>query len=290
MLLGYNTNGLANHRWDSALDLIHETGYRSVAITVDHHCLNPDSPTLPEDLDRMRRRLDQYGMISCIETGARFLLNPRRKHEPTLVSPGENERGIRIEFLKRCIDIAGALGSQAVSFWSGILRDDSPRDQAYSRLAEGICRVIDHAALRQVRLAFEPEPGMLVETFDDFRELLDGIARIGGASETLGLCVDIGHVHCLEPRPISDYLVEWRERLVTIHIEDMVRGVHKHLPFGQGTIDFPPVIQTLAELNYQGGLNVELSQHSHLAPDVMREAFQFLKPLILDSRGAATES
>jgi L-ribulose-5-phosphate 3-epimerase len=272
MLLGYNTNGLTGHRWDQALELMSETGYRSVAITVDHHCLNPYSDSLQEELQRMRSLLDRYGMISCIETGARFLLDPRHKHEPTLVSPTPEQRRIRVDFLKRCIDLARELDSQAVSFWAGIVRDDVSRAVALGRLAEGVREVLDYAIRQNVKLAFEPEPGMLIQTFDDFRELLSLVDGPG-----FGLCVDIGHVHCLEPRPISDYLVEWRDRIFTMHIEDMNRGVHDHLRFGEGSINFPPVLRTLKELDYRGGLNVELSRHSHIAPEVLRESFQFLQ-------------
>ena len=279
MRLGYNTNGLTGHRWDQALELMHEVGYRSVAITVDHHCLNPYSPRLPDELNRMRRLLERFGMISCIETGARFLLDPRQKHEPTLVSPSAERRAVRIDFLKRCVDIAKTLGSQAVSFWAGIVRDDVSRDEAFGRLAGGVREVLDHAQQQDVRLAFEPEPGMLVQTFDDYRELL---SRVDGPG--FGLCVDIGHVHCLEPRPIAEYLAEWRERIFTIHIEDMTRGVHDHLRFGAGTIDFPPVLHALRELDYRGGLNVELSRHSHIAPEVLEESFRFLSRIIA-SRG-----
>ena len=278
MRLGYNTNGLTGHRWEQAIELMHEVGYRSVAITVDHHCLDPYSTELPRELSRMQRLLERFEMTSVIETGARFLLDPRAKHEPTLVSRTAEERVVRIEFLKRCVDIALALGSDAVSFWSGILRDDIPRDDAMSRLADGVREVLDFANVRGVRLAFEPEPGMLVQTFDDYRELLSLVDGPG-----FGLCVDIGHVHCLEPRPISDYLTEWRERLFTIHIEDMVRGVHDHLRFGEGTIDFLPVLQTLKAIGYEGGLNVELSRHSHIAPEVLRESFAFLSGLMVST-------
>lgn len=271
MRLGYNTNGLTGHRWPQALEQMYEIGYRSVAITIDHHCLDPYSPNLPLEIDRMRQMLAQYDMISCIETGARFLLDPRHKHEPTLVSPLPEQRAIRIDFLKRCIDIARDLRSDAVSFWAGIVRDDASRDEVFGRLASGLREVIDYANKQDVKLAFEPEPGMFIQTFDDFRELL---SHVDGPS--FGLCVDIGHVHCLEPEPIADYLTEWRDRIYTIHIEDMNRGVHDHLRFGEGTIDFPPVLKALRDLDYRGGVNVELSRHSHMAPEVMVESFQFL--------------
>ena len=39
--LGYNTNGFAHHRLTDALRLLADIGYQSVAITLDHHALNP---------------------------------------------------------------------------------------------------------------------------------------------------------------------------------------------------------------------------------------------------------
>ncbi len=278
MRLGYNTNGLTGHRWPQALELMHEIGYRSVALTIDHHCLDPYSPSLPLEIDRARQTLAKYDMISCIETGARFLLDPRHKHEPTLVSRLPEERAIRVDFLKRCIDIARELRSEAVSFWAGIVRDDASRDEVFGRLASGLREVIDYAHAQNVKLAFEPEPGMFIQTFEDYRELLSHVDGPG-----FGLCVDIGHVHCLEPKPIADCLTEWRDRIFTIHIEDMNRGVHDHLRFGEGTIDFPSVLKALRDLDYRGGLNVELSRHSHIAPEVLLESFQCLTQLVRDT-------
>jgi sugar phosphate isomerase/epimerase len=60
----------------------------------------------------------------------------------------------------------------------------------------------------------------------------------------------------------------------------MVRGVHEHLMFGEGTMKFAPIIRTLREINYEGGVHVELSRHSHMAVDAVTAAAAFLKPLI----------
>jgi sugar phosphate isomerase/epimerase len=65
-----------------------------------------------------------------------------------------------------------------------------------------------------------------------------------------------------------------------VHIEDMRAGVHEHLMFGEGEIDFPPVLRALAEVGYAGGIHVELSRHSHMAPTAARQAFAFLQPMI----------
>src|SRR3990172_10947676 len=146
MKLGYNTNGLAFHRWEVALELLAETGYRSVALTLDYHCLNPFAPQLPREIERMRGELSRHGLSSVIETGARFLLNSRVKHEPTLLSPRPEDRRVRIDFLKRAIDIAAELGSEAVSFWSGILREPLSEDAALHRLFEAVRAASAHTA------------------------------------------------------------------------------------------------------------------------------------------------
>ncbi|MFO0919288.1 MAG: sugar phosphate isomerase/epimerase family protein [Planctomycetaceae bacterium] len=271
MKLGYNTNGLAHHRWDQALELIAEAGYRSVAITVDHQWVNPFANSFVYDMRRLRKKLEQLQLDSVIETGARFLLNPRRKHEPTLVSATQVERDARIDFLCRCVDIAGELGSQAVSFWSGILSEKLPRDDAMLKLAAGCRKVLLHAERRNVPLAFEPEPGMFIATMDDFSDLLRECDGPG-----FGLTIDVGHVHCVETKSIPEVLRDWGDRIRNIHIEDMLRGIHEHLPFGEGTIDFPPVLAALKEINYQGGVHVELSRHSHEAPTQLRKAYEFL--------------
>ena len=79
----------------------------------------------------------------------------------------------------------------------------------------------------------------------------------------LRLTLDIGHLHCQGELPIAAQIHRWADRLANVHIEDMRAGVHEHLMFGEGEIDFAPVIQVLADIRYQGGVYVELSRHSH---------------------------
>lgn len=279
MRLGYNTNGLAHHRWEDALALIAETGYRSVAITVDHHCLPPSSSTLRTDIERMRSMLERYDLRCVIETGARFLLDPRRKHAPTLLSPTLEERERRSEFLRFCVDLAAALNADAVSFWSGTDHEQTPSEELWSRLVGGCRALCDHAERQAVQLAFEPEPGMFIQTGDEFQRLLDAVNH-----PSFGLTLDIGHVHCLQDGTIAEHIRRWPERLWNIHIEDMRSGVHEHLPFGEGTINFGPVFTALQEVGYQGGVHVELARHSHEAPIQLRKSFEFLSRFVTSSR------
>lgn len=171
-----------------------------------------------------------------IETGARFLLDPRQKHEPTLISSTAEGRSRRGDFLCRCIDIAKELNSDTVSFWSGVWRGDD-ESLAWQWLLDGCRRVTDYAERCGVQLAFEPEPGMLIETNEQYGRLAEQIG-----SPRFGLTIDIGHVQCVEDGSIADHLRRWAKPLSNVHIEDMRRGVHEHLRFGEGEIDFPPVM------------------------------------------------
>ena len=275
MLLGYNTNGMAHHDLCDAVALLAEIGYRSVAITIDHGVLPPGAADLAEQLAKVRRLLEQFGMHSVIETGARFLLDPRTKHEPTLVSADAAARARRVEFYQHAVDCAARLGSDCVSLWSGVPRDAVSRRQALDRLVDGLQEVLDYAAGQGVVVGFEPEPGMLVDSMRAYEELLGRIDAVN-----LRLTLDIGHLQCQGELPIPEVIHRWAPRLVNVHIEDMRAGEHEHLMFGEGQIDFPPVLQTLAQVGYNGGVHVELSRHSHQAPEAARRAFEFLNPIL----------
>ena len=111
------------------------TGFKSVALTIDHGWLSPHDPATPVLLEQIKAKLDERGLSSVVETGARFLLSPRQKHFPTLM---ESEPALvqqRIDFLKYCIDKAVILGSDCVSIWSGKQPADMDFNQAMDLLA-----------------------------------------------------------------------------------------------------------------------------------------------------------
>jgi sugar phosphate isomerase/epimerase len=281
MRLGYNTNGLAHHRLRDAIDLLADEGYASIAITLDAGALDPyeDPPLLARDLAQIRDLLDRRGLARVIETGARYLLNPRLKHDPTLMDPDPSRRALRIDFLRRSIDLASALGAEAVSFWSGRSPVPIDEEEGLELLARSLVPVLQHAEGVNMPLAFEPEPGMFIDTLDRFARL-DERAR----HPLFDLTIDVGHVHCSAEGDIAGLLREWRTRIRNIHLEDMVVGVHEHLMFGEGEMDFRPILEALHEISYAGGVHVELSRHSHMAVEAVRKSRDFLMPLMINTQ------
>ncbi len=275
MYLGYNTNGFAHHNPVEAIEIIAGTGYAGIGITVDHQWLNPYSKGFDKQLEQIARLIGGYRLKSVVESGARFLLDPHLKHEPTLISEDMSQRWRRIEFLKHCIDIAAVLKSDCVSLWSGVVPSGVDRQTAMDRLASSLEPVIRYAENSNVHLGFEPEPGMLIDTMSAWERLLQWVD-----APALQLTLDLGHLFCQGDVPIADYIARWSSRLVNVHIEDMRAGVHEHLMFGDGQMHFPPIIEALHTSGYQGGVFVELSRHSHDAVSVSKRSYEFLRPLV----------
>ena len=120
LLWGYNTNGFAHHRLEDAIEVLAETGYKSVALTLDHHSLNPFAPDLPAiklGMDAFERALGTRPIlvrvggtlpiypalaakgIATIGTG--FALRESNVHSP-------NER-LRVEDVGRAVSAAREL-------------------------------------------------------------------------------------------------------------------------------------------------------------------------------------
>ncbi|WP_076068176.1 sugar phosphate isomerase/epimerase family protein [Sphingomonas montana] len=269
----YNTNGAANHRLDDALRLIADAGYDGVALTLDHHHLDPFADGWTREAERVAALLQALRLGSVIETGARYLLDPRDKHEPTLVSRDADGRARRVAFLCRALDIAAMLNSETMSFWAGVPKPDVDAEQAREWLDDGLARVLDHAEARGVEASFEPEPGMLIETVDEYAALAERHPR-------LLLALDTGH--CLVTQDIApDVAVRrYADRIGTVAIEDMRRGDHTHLPFGQGDMDMPAVLEALEEIGFAGLVCVELSRESPRAHAAIPESIAYLRRIL----------
>jgi len=162
----------------------------------------------------------------------------------------------------RAIEIARDLGAECVSLWSGTPECSS--ELAWVRLVDKLGPL-----LGEVPIAFEPEPGMLVED-------MAGFARLQAALPKLKLTLDLGHAHLTEPS-VADAVRQFAAAIVNVHAEDMRRPHHEHLPFGQGEMDYRPILAALAEVGYRGLINVELSRDSHRAPQMARAAIEYLK-------------
>ena len=270
MRFAYNTNGAANHRLEDALEFIADCGYDGVALTLDHHHFDPFAFDFRRRGENLAKRLDKLKLGLVIETGARFLLDPRRKHEPTLLSPELEGRQKRVEFLRLAIDLAKITRAEAVSFWAGVPRPEVGKEQAMQFLREGLSEVLDYAAQNEIVAALEPEPGMLIETVADFQ-------RLKQAFPTLKIAFDTGHCVATQEGAPETFVAELQNDLGTVAVEDMRAGVHEHLFFGEGEMNIAAILRELTAINFQKLICVELSRHSHRADKIIPQAIEYLR-------------
>jgi sugar phosphate isomerase/epimerase len=277
--LGYGTNGLTDLRLDDALGVLADLGYDGVGLTLDHMHLDPLGPGLAGRVARVADRLGALGLGVTVETGARYVLDPRRKHGPSLLDPVPEARAARTALLVTAVQVAADLGAHAVHCFSGVRPASVGEDAAWELLGASLDPVLDAAAAARIPLAIEPEPGHLLESLADFHRLRTRL----GDHPLLGLTLDIGHCQCLEPLSPADSVSAAGPWLRHVQIEDMRRGVHEHLPLGDGEIDFPPVLAALDATGYQGLTVVELPRHSHAGPELARQSMEFLRARITET-------
>ena len=70
---------------------------------------------------------------------------------------------------------------------------------------------------------------------------------------------------------------EFAKKIGTVSIEDMKRGEHIHLAFGEGDMNTPAILDALDEIGFGGLVCVELSRESHRADTMIPQALDYLR-------------
>ena len=129
----------------------------------------------------------------------------------------------------------------------------------------------------QVLLLIEPEPGLLIERFEQYLEFADRID-----SPWVGLNFDIGHAYCVGEAP-EEWIARMAPHTKHYHLEDIAATrKHEHLIPGRGAIDFAAVLREIAASGYDGWLTVELYPYIDDPDRAGREAKQFLDALLAE--------
>jgi sugar phosphate isomerase/epimerase len=271
--LAYNTNGWPQHELRDVVTQLAALGYAGIAVTPDVLQLNPFRAGAAEEARALRRQASDLGLAVAVETGARFVLDPARKHWPTLLDdPPHAAR--RLDYLRRCLDLAVLLRAETLSFWSGARPEGLSDEAVLERLCAGAHALLDAAAGSGVRVCLEPEPGMAVDGLEAAGDALLAVGR-----EELCLMLDVGHVPVTEDLPPGEAILAFGPRLGGVQLDDCAGGRHEHLFFGEGEIDWPAVAAALRVAGFQGLASVELPRHVSDPVTTARRAIEFWRRL-----------
>lgn len=273
-VIGYNTNGFAHHDIVVAIGIMKKLGYGGVAITPDYNCLDPLRVNRPQ-VRAVAALLKRYRMRSVIETGARFILDPAKKHEPDLLDPTPSGRKRRLDFYARAIGIGREIGAEVFSYWSGRKKNGVRVRDAFRNLVDGSLAINELAKKAGLVVAFEPEPGMFIEDLGGWKKLKREIP-----DDNFRMTLDTGHVAITEDASAGDVVRKYAAEIANVHLDDSDGKIHEHLKLGEGVVDFGDFFRALAEIGFSGMVGVELSRHSHQAPQAARETIDYIGKIV----------
>ncbi len=275
MQLSFSSNAFVRFPIEEAIARIAALGYGALELLADVPHAWP-AGLLDKQKEAIRRSVAEHGL--AIANVNAFMMqavaDPRQPYwHPSWIEPDANYRAIRREHTKRALRLAAELGAPSIQTEpGGPLLSGQSRSEALRIFYDELMPCIEVAEACQVFLLVEPEPGLLIERFEQYLELAERVR-----SPWLGLNFDIGHAYCVGQEP-----AEWIPRMAGhsrhYHVEDIAATrVHEHLIPGRGAIDFEATLRAIARTGYRGWLTVELYPYIEDPEAAGREAKEYLE-------------
>jgi sugar phosphate isomerase/epimerase len=254
--LAFSTNAYLKFSFGEAVRRLSAIGYRGVEIMADVPHAWP-AYLLEEQKESIREALTRHRLtISNVNAFMMNAVNDYRQRywHPSWIEPDPHYRRVRIDHTCRSLALARELGANCITTEpGGPVEKGQSWTSALKLFLESLKPAIEAAERAGVLLLIEPEPGLLIETADQFLEFAQHVR-----SPAVGLNFDIGHSYCVGDDPpaairrLAPYIRHF-------HLEDIAASrVHHHLVPGEGAIDFPATFQAIRDINYDGWITIEL--------------------------------
>lgn len=278
MRLAFSTNAYMRFPFDEAAARISAIGYEGLELMADVPHAWPNG-LLPPVKDALRQTMQKTGLeFSNVNA---FMMNAINDHRqpywyPSFIEPDEGYRRVRIDHTKRALTLCAELGAPHITTEpGGPIAPGQTRQQAIDLFVEVLKPLAEHAHQVGVLLLIEPEPGLLIETTDEYLEVAE---RVNAPS--IGLNFDVGHAYCMsEDLPVQVKKMAAHTR--HYHLEDIAATrVHHHLVPGKGAIDFAAVVAAIRETGYDGWLTVELYPNVDDPDTAARQAYEVIRPIV----------
>ena len=277
MQLAYSSNAYRKFSIEETIARIAALGYRGLELLADVPHAWP-AGLLEERKRAIRQCLEQHGL--AIANLNAFMMNavadPRQPFwHPSWIEPDRHYRAVRREHTSRALRLAKELGARSIQTEpGGPLEPGQPWHTAADTFYEEIMPCVALAERLEVFLLIEPEPGLMIETFEQYLEFAGRID-----SPWIGLNFDIGHAFCVGQAP-EQWIARMAPHTKHYHIEDIAAtGEHRHLVPGRGAIDFAAVFREIAQTDYRGWITVELYPYLDDPDAAGREAKRYLEAI-----------
>jgi sugar phosphate isomerase/epimerase len=281
MRLAFSTNAYLRFSFKEAVTHLARIGYSGVEIMADVPHAWP-AWMLDEQKQGLRDALAANHLaIANVNGFMMHAVNDSRQRywHPSWIEPDRHYRQIRIDHTRRVLTLARELGAPCITTEpGGPVAPGESWAAALQLFVEMIKPVAEHAEKEGVLLLVEPEPGLLIETVDQFLEFMQHMD-----SPAVGMNFDIGHAYCVGDDPATT-IPRVAQFIRHFHLEDIAATrVHQHLVPGEGAIDFAAAFRAIRAIGYEGWVTIELYPYMDDPDAAARTALQRVKEILAKS-------
>jgi len=243
------TQTLARQPILEVLSVLRRLGFDGVELCLENPDLAPQTLNA-ETARRVGARCDELGMARSVSWHKDFI------HDELM-----------LHWTKAAIRMTPSFGARLFVYAGAPPRGEPSAD--WETLVTRTRELVAVAEEAGVTLAQEFEPGFIVGSTDELCRLLDAVP-----SASLQVNLDLGHVFLCDPDPFAA-IARLRGRIVHCHVENMARGVHRHLPPWEGDMDLRAYLRALNGIGFEGPLALDLYDADYEA--VGARAVRFLR-------------
>jgi protein FrlC len=272
--LAFSSNAFKKNTLAEAIDSIGDIGYAGVELMADLHHAWPPTFDASRRRDVKKQLADRGMVVSNVNAFTCFVHGDT--YHPTWITSDHRQLQTRIDHTNRSLEMAAEFGVKTLSIEPGgpMIGTGLSYDEGNRRFAESLSKCVGTAKAAGVTLAVEPEPGLLIQTAQEY---LDFKTRFFPTESIVKMNCDAGHLFCVGDDP-AGVIRTMSDHVVHVHLEDIGKNrVHQHLTPGKGVMDFARIFKALDDVNFSGWTTVELYPYETTAAGVARAAWEHLK-------------
>lgn len=241
-----------------ALDLYASLGFEGVEVLYTEEYLCALHPSRVEgELEPLRRRLRELGL------GVAQVTPYAKDFDADEVA----ERAAAVAEIRRCIELASALGCGNVRLWAGNEPEPHEREERFGRLVETLGSLAREALAAGVSLNIENHAGSYAISSEDPVRLVEAVGP------GLGITYDPANLLQLgEGEPLRA-LERQLEHIRHVHFKDLrALGRRRYVPalVGDGDVPWAELMPVLRRSGYEGYFSTEYEKRWH--PDELPDS------------------
>jgi sugar phosphate isomerase/epimerase len=173
-------------------------------------------------------------------------------HDINIGTPDPYLHKIFISEMEKAIDATARIGGDIMVIHAG-RNKIGDKNAVILNAIESLNHLVKYAENRKVTLCLENDAHSRVNVAifkEDVSHLLNKV-------KNLKLALDIGHLGTIRNIDYASYIKALKKYIAHVHVSDIIRNQHFHLPLGFGDVDFEACLATLKKVKYKGRFIIE---------------------------------